>query len=62
MRLEFGEYLNRVLVKARKKYRFTGVVVGRLCFGIIWPTAKKGGDEIDVCQPELPGIKEEDDI
>lgn len=55
MRLEFGEYLSRIMVKARKKYRFFGVVFGRFGIGVIWPSAKAPVESKDN-QPELPGI------
>lgn len=56
MRLAFGEFLSRILVKARKKYRFTGIVIGRIGIGIIWPTAKSQDDNLNPNQPKLPGI------
>jgi hypothetical protein len=55
MRIALGEFLSRVLVKARKKYRFAGLMFGGYGFGIIWPS-KKAPQPIPANQPDLPGI------
>lgn len=55
MRIEFGEFLSRILVKARKQYRFAGVVIGRVGIGILWASKKEPPVEIKN-QPALPGI------
>lgn len=57
MQIKFGEFLSRILIKARKKYRFAGIVVGRFGIGIFWPTKKEL--EIRSAQPLLPGISNE---
>lgn len=54
MRLSFGEFLSRILVKARRQYRFAGLVLGKVGIGIIWPAR---GDGDNPKQPELPGIR-----
>lgn len=52
MRIAFAEFLSRILTKARRKYRFTGIVIGRVGFGFIWPATK--GEAAPANQPELP--------
>lgn len=56
MRFSLWAYLSDILTKARKRYRFTGFVFGRIGIGVIWPAVK--GEEVVAKddQPELPGI------
>lgn len=58
MRFEAAEFLSRVLVKARKKYLFFGVVIRGIGFGIIWPTVRELAVE-NPNQLQLPGVEVE---
>lgn len=53
MRLTFGTFLSRILVKARRHYLFAGVVIGEIRIGVIWPARKA---EPVALPPELPGL------
>lgn len=55
MRFETGEFLSRILVKARKKYRFFGFWIGGYSVGIIWPTKREAPMYL-ATQSNLPGF------